>query len=66
MKYITREAYLNRLFDLKGTPDIKIINGVYGSGKSELMKTYIEHIKRNDNSANIIYIDFTDLFFDLR
>ena len=28
------------------------------------MKTYIEHIKKNDANANIIYIDFTDLFFD--
>lgn len=64
MKYITREAYLNRLFDLKGTPDIKIITGVHRSGKSELIKTYIEHIKKNDSNANIIYIDFTDLFFD--
>ena len=64
MKYITRETYLYRLLDLKGTPDIKIITGIRRSGKSELMKTYIEYIKRNDNSANIIYIDFTDLFFD--
>lgn len=64
MKYITRETYLNRLLDLKGTPDIKIITGIRRSGKSELMKTYIEHIKKNDANANIIYIDFTDLFFD--
>ena len=64
MKYITRETYLNRLLGLKGTPDIKIITGIRRSGKSELMKTYIEHIKKNDANANIIYIDFTDLFFD--
>ena len=29
MKYIPRETYLNRLFDLKGTSDIKIITGVH-------------------------------------
>ena len=64
MKYVIREAYLNRLLDLKGTPDIKIITGVHRSGKSELIKSFINHIKKNDDNANIIYIDLTDLFFD--
>ena len=64
MKYITREKYMNRLIDLKGTPDIKIITGIRRSGKSELMRSYIEHIKKEDANANIIYIDYTDLAFD--
>lgn len=55
---------MNRLIDLKGTPDIKIITGVRRSGKSKLMKAYMEYISKSDNKANIIFIDFTDLQFD--
>ena len=64
MKIIERPTYLNRLIDLKGTPDIKIITGVRRSGKSKLMKAYMEYISKSDNKANIIFIDFTDLQFD--
>ena len=64
MKLIQRNQYLKRLLDLQSTPDIKIITGIRRSGKSELMKAYIEHIKQNDSLANIIFIDFTDLEFE--
>ncbi len=64
MKIIERPIYLNRLIDLRGTPDIKIITGVRRSGKSKLMKSYIEYITKIDINANVIFIDFTDLQFD--
>ena len=64
MKYIIRENYMNRLIDLQGNPDIKIITDIHRSGKSELMMSFIEYIKKEDMGANIIYIDFTDLAFD--
>ena len=64
MKKIERTFYLNRLRGLKDTPDIKIITGIRRSGKSELMKDYINYIKESDKKANIIYVDFYDLEFD--
>ena len=64
MKIIERPNYMNRLINLKGTPDIKIITGVRRAGKSKLMKAYIEYISKADDKANIIFIHFTDLQFD--
>ena len=62
-KFITRESYLNRLIDLRETPDIKIITGIRRSGKSELLKAYIDYLKNNYDNANIIFIDFNDIVF---
>ena len=61
MKYIERQEYMQRLLDLMGTPDIKIITGVRRSGKSELMKAYIRRIREMQPEANIIFVDFFDL-----
>lgn len=63
MKIIERKNYLNRLIRLKDTPDIKIITGLRRSGKSELVRAYMEWIRTNEDT-NIIYVDFADLKFD--
>ena len=63
MKIIERKNYLNRLIRLKDTPDIKIITGLRRSGKSELVRAYMEVIRTNEDT-NIIYVDFADLKFD--
>jgi predicted AAA+ superfamily ATPase len=63
MKIIERKNCLNRLIRLKDTPDIKIITGLRRSGKSELVRAYMEWIRTNEDT-NIIYVDFADLKFD--
>lgn len=60
MKIITRTKYLNRIIDLNGTPDIKIITGIRRLGKSKLMQAYIEYLKNHFENINIIFIDFMD------
>ena len=47
MKTIVRKKYLDRIIELNGTPDIKIITGIRRSGKSKLMQAYMEHLKTN-------------------
>ena len=64
MKTITRTQYLNRIIELNGTPDIKIITGIRRSGKSKLMQAYIEYLKSHFDNINIIFIDFMDLAFE--
>ena len=53
MKIIERKDYLDRLIRLKGTPDIKIITGLRRSGKSELVRAYMEWIRTNEDTRNI-------------
>ncbi|MCM1306016.1 MAG: ATP-binding protein [Bacteroides sp.] len=64
MKKIERADYLNHLIDLCGTPDIKIITGIRRSGKSELMKSYMNYLVNTNKNANVIFVDFYDIRFD--
>ena len=56
MKIITRTEYLNRIIELNQTPDIKIITGIRRSGKSELMRAYIEYLKGHFESQRISFV----------
>lgn len=58
MKLITRNQYLNKLVDVIGTPDIKVITGVRRSGKSKLLDAFRDYIKENVPNYNIIQINF--------
>lgn len=50
MGTIERTEYLNRIKNLKDTPDTKVITGIRKSGKSILMQEY-ETIKHEANST---------------
>ena len=58
MHLIERDFYLNKLKDVMGTPDIKVITGVRRCGKSKLLELFINYVKENDKKANIIHINF--------
>ena len=58
MRLIERDFYLNKLKDVMGTPDIKVITGVRRSGKSKLLESFMSHVRETDPNANIIHINF--------
>ena len=64
MKTIERKKYLERIIELNGTPDIKIITGIRRSGKSKLMQAYIGYLEKYYENINIIFIDFMDLAYE--
>lgn len=64
MKLIERTTFLNRLIDLKGTPDIKIITGIRRSGKSRLLSAFIDYLEKTDKDVNIIFIDFFNIQYE--
>ena len=61
MAWVDRNTYMERLWALEGTRDIKVITGMRRSGKSELMKAFSASIARKNPSSNNVYIDLLDL-----
>lgn len=58
MKLITRNQYLDKLINVIGTPDIKVITGVRRSGKSKLLDAFKAYIEQNLPDSNIVHINF--------
>ncbi len=58
MKLIKREKYLNKLINVLGTPDIKVITGIRRCGKSKLLEEFKNYITNNINNNNIIHINY--------
>lgn len=61
MAWVDRNTYMERLWALEGTRDIKVIMGMRRSGKSEFMKAFSASVARKDPSSNNVYIDLLDL-----
>lgn len=55
---------MDRLKNLVGTPDIKIITGMRRSGKSEILRTLKKELYKLDKNSNIIEIDYANLKYD--
>ncbi len=64
MKLIERKQYLDKMINVIGTPDIKVLTGVRRSGKSKLLEAFRDHIKKAIPNANIIHINFNLSKFD--
>ena len=58
MKLIERKQYLDKLINVIGTPDIKVITGIRRCGKSKLLDAFRKHVEQNIADHNIIRIDF--------
>ena len=61
MAWVDRNTYMERLWALEGTRDIKMITGMRRSGKSEPMKAFSTPVVRKDSSSNNACIDLLDL-----
>ena len=64
MKLIERRQYLDKLINVLGTPDIKVITGVRRSGKSKLLEAFRAYIESENPDCNIIQINFNLPDFD--
>lgn len=58
MKLIERTDYLQKLTEVIGTPDIKVITGVRRCGKSKLLEAFIGVVQEMNPDSNIIHINF--------
>lgn len=58
MKLIERNAYINKMISVIGTPDIKVITGVRRSGKSKLLEAFKDYVEENYENANVIHINY--------
>lgn len=58
MKLINRDFYLEKLINVIGTPDIKVITGVRRSGKSKLLEAFKDYVMLNVPAVNVVHINF--------
>jgi len=57
---IIQRDYLQRMINVIGTSDIKVITWVRHSWKSELLLAFRKYVENNINDCNIIDINFSD------
>ena len=60
MRHIERRSYLKRLENVRGVPDIKVLPGIRGSGKTWLIRDLARQLSVSDPDANIIRVSLRD------
>ena len=65
---VRRKTYMDKLYKLKDTDDVKIITGARRSGKTHLIKEFIKELKEKDiKNENIIFISLeSNRYKDIR
>ncbi len=58
MKVLERQDFLQKLINTMYTPDIKVVTGIWRSGKSKLLEMFIEYLKKQIPDVNIIHINY--------
>ena len=58
VKLIDRNDYLDKMINIIGTPDIKVLTGVRRSGNSKLLEAFKAYLEKNIHNANIIHVNF--------
>ena len=64
MKRIKRTYYFDQMVNALGNLKVKLLTGVKGSGKTELIKDFIEYLSVNSETTNIIYVNFDKSDYD--
>lgn len=64
MKLIERKDYLDKIINVMGTPDIKVITGVRRSGKSKLLEAFKDYVFEHSENVTIIHINFNLIEFE--
>lgn len=64
MKLIRRDEYLRKLWQVAGSPEIKVITGIRRVGKSQLLQAFIDEVREKAPQSNIIHVNFNLLEYE--
>lgn len=61
---IERPSYMDQLREAEGTHDIKVLTGIRRSGKSTLLRSFADDLRRRNPRMNLIHIDYNVSSFE--
>ncbi len=60
ISFIPREGYKNKIKQIRTTKEVIVLTGVRRSGKSTLLRQEIESLKKENDSTQILFLNFED------